>query len=140
MWTTKNLSLHWVHMSEDMFPHTMAPILSWNYTICYIDSISLETDSFCVYMFAGWSELHKKHLIVHVSQYIIYLIFIVRDSLLSWLIYFILYVYHAYTSMLKQAFHLSLSLALWVNSSADDILKYFIFPRKQDLTFHANCH
>ena len=35
--------------------------------------------------------------------------------------------------------------ALWVKFSADDILKVFflcfllIFPRKQDLTFHANC-
>ena len=34
-------------------------------------------------------------------------------------------------------------LALWVKVSADDILNYAfffqIFPRKQDLTFHANC-
>ena len=31
-------------------------------------------------------------------------------------------------------------LSLWVNFSADDILKYFlIFPRKQNLAFHANC-
>ena len=32
-------------------------------------------------------------------------------------------------------------LAYWVKNSTDDILKYFflIFPRKQDLTFHANC-
>ena len=31
------------------------------------------------------------------------------------------------------------SLALWVNFSADDILKYFlILTRKQDLTLHAN--
>ena len=31
--------------------------------------------------------------------------------------------------------------ACWVKTSADDILKYFflVFPRKQDLTFCANC-
>ena len=31
--------------------------------------------------------------------------------------------------------------ALWVKFSADDILEIFflIFPRKQDMTFHANC-
>ena len=35
----------------------------------------------------------------------------------------------------------ALSLALWVKFPADDILKCFpyFFPRKQDLTFHANC-
>ena len=31
-------------------------------------------------------------------------------------------------------------IAFWVKFSADDILKYFLlFPRKQDLTFDANC-
>ena len=32
-------------------------------------------------------------------------------------------------------------LALWVKFTGDNILKYFflIFPRKQDLTFYANC-
>ena len=28
---------------------------------------------------------------------------------------------------------------LWANSSDDKFIFFLIFPRKQDLTFHANC-
>ena len=29
--------------------------------------------------------------------------------------------------------------ALWANSADDKLIMFLIFPRKQDLTFHANC-
>ena len=50
---------------------------------------------------------------------------------------------HGPTSTWKQLLAVGLLkfpfFALWVKFSADDILKYFFSPRKQDLTFHANC-